>query len=511
MQSKNQKFNVGLFIHSIVGISMMLFGRFLPPPGIAVPFNERLQAAGIPLQGDHHLLSVSPEGMIIIGLFFGVVYLWTFVDALWPSFLGVVLFGMTSQVPMPQALNQFMGNPMTVMLFFLFMFAAILMRSNISAYLARWFMTHRIVRGRPWVFTAMILVGTYCVAVFEQTTACFLMWPALYIVFDHVGFKRGDKYVTLMIVNTMMVALLCFATDPFKGGAFYLLNNMNNLAVSGTAGEIKTVNIALYLLFSVTISFLCIAAILFFMRYVYRVDVSPLQKINPEILSQDELPPFSLQQKLILALFFLYALWLLLPGIIGRQSGLGAFLANNTFGASAVIIFLATSIRINSKPLADLPETNQSYPWRTFVLIATAFLLGNAMTKPVTNVTLFMEFFLKSHFAGLSELTLTIVVIILAIVVTNFCNSVVAGLIFTPVILALSGGLGFAATPIIVCFFFIVLIAAVTPAASPFAAILYDNPDWISRRDVAVNTLVSSGIIMGILIVIGIPMAKIMF
>ncbi|MCB2214777.1 SLC13 family permease [Desulfofustis glycolicus] len=510
MKNTKQSFNVSMLIHSLIGISLMVFGRFVPPPSIAVPVNDKLQAAGIPLDGGAHQLAITAEGMVIIGLFLGVVYLWTFVDSLWPSFLGVALFGMTSHMAMPQVLNQFMGNPMTVMLFFLFMFAAILMRSNISAYLARWFMTHPIVRGRPWAFTAMILIGTYFVAMLEQTTACFLMWPALYIVFDYVGFKRGDTYVTLMIVNTMMVALLSFATDPFKGGAFYLLNNMSMIA-DNAPGDVVPVNIALYLLFSVVISFVSIAVILLFMRYVYRVDVSPLRKIDPEILKKDELPPFSIQQKLILGLFFLYALWLLLPGIIGKDNVLGGFLAANSLAASLVIVFLATAIRVGGKPLANLPETNQSYPWRTFILIATAFMLGNSMTGPGTNVTLYMEFFLKTHLAGLNELALTVLIIALAIVVTNFCNSVVAGLIFTPVILALCSGLGFAATPIIVCFFFIVLIAAVTPAASPFAAILYDNPEWISRRNVALNTLVSSALIMGVVIVVGIPLSRALF
>jgi sodium-dependent dicarboxylate transporter 2/3/5 len=511
MQTARRKFDVGMLVHSIIGVSIMLLGRFVPAPHLSVPANEKLQAAGIPLVDGTHWLGITPEGMVIIGLFFGVVYLWTTVDSLWPSFLGVALYGMSSHVPMPQALNQFMGNPMTVMLFFLFMFAAILMRSNISAYLARWFMTHRIVKGRPWAFTAMILAGTYFVAMLEQTTACFLMWPALYVVFDHVGFKRGDRYVTLMIVNTMMMALLSFATDPFKGGAFYLLSNMNMLAAASAPGTVVPLNIASYLIFSLTISAASIGAILFFMRYVYRVDVTPLQRIDPDILKKDELPPFSLQQKLILALFFLYSLWLLLPGIIGKNNPLGAFLAANAMAASMVIIFLASAIRVGGKPLADLPQTNQSYPWRTFVLIATAFLLGGAITKPETNVTLYMEFFLKTHLAGFSELGLTVLIISLAIIVTNFCNSVVAGFIFTPVILALSSGLGFAANPIIACFIFIVLIAAVTPAASPFAAILYDNPDWISRRNVAVNALVSSLVIMGVVIVVGIPLAGVLF
>lgn len=511
MQKARQKFNTGMLVHSLIGIAIMFLGRFLPAPTLSVPLSDKLQTLSIPVVNGEHLLAISPEGMVIIGIFFGVIYLWTFVDSLWPSFLGVALFGMTSHTPMNEVLMKFMGNPMTVMIFFLFMFAAILMRSNISTYLARWFMTHPIVNGRPWVFSAMILVGTYFVAMLEQTTACFLMWPALYIVFDYVGYKKGDTYVTLMIVNTMMVALLSFATDPFKGGAFYLISNMNMLVGQGAGGDLENLNLALYLLFSFIISMSSIAAMLFFMRFIYRADVSLLKKISPEVLKRDELPPFSLRQKTILGLFFFYAVWLLAPGIIGKDNMLGAFLAANNFAASLVIIFLATAIRIGGQPLANLQETNQSYPWRTFILIATAFLLGGAMTQPITHVTIFMEFFLKIYLSGLSELTLTIIIIVLALLVTNFCNSVVAGFIFTPVIMALASGLGFAATPIMVCFFYMVLIAAVTPAASPFAAILYDNPDWISRKNVAINTLISSLIIMGVIIFLGVPLAKILF
>lgn len=508
---KQQKMNLGEIFHTIVGLGIMLFGRYVPAPSMVVESSEKLINLGLPQVDGGVLLSITPIGMTVISLFIGVVYLWTVVDTLWPSFIGVLLLGMSDYAPMAKVLAQFMGNPMVVMIFFLLIFAAVLIKSRLSTYLARWFMTHRAVQGRPWLFTAAILVATYLVAFFEQTSACFLMWPVLYIIFDYVGFKKGDLYVSLMIVNTMMMALLSFCTDPVKGGAFYLLSNMQSLAITSPELHVRPLNLASYLGFSVIISAVCILAMLFVMRFVFKVDVGPLKRIKPEILEQEKLPPMSIQQKIIVALFLLYALWLLLPGIIGRDNVLGAFMAQNAFGGSLMVVFIVSFLQIGGKPVANIVDACPVFAWRTFFLIATAFLLGGTITGPETNVTLFMEYLLRDHLSGLGGFSLTVAMILIGIVVTNFCNSVVAGLVLTPVLLAICNVFGINPGPIMACFFFVVLFAAATPAASPFAAILFDNSAWVSKKDVVLHALIASGIVVCVLIVLGIPLAKMLF
>lgn len=504
---KLQNIDIGYCIHTLIGLTIMAFGRYFPAPSLLVETTDKLTKLGLESVDGMTLITITPIGMTVIGLFFGVIYLWTFADTLWPSFMGVVLLGMSNYGPMAMVLSKFMGNPMTVLIFFLFMFAAVLIKSNLSAYLARWFMTHKMIEGKPWLFTATILLATFCVAKFEQTSACFLIWPALYIVFDYVGFKKGDLYVTLMIVYTMMMALLSFATDPIKGGAFYLLTNMQNLNTPG----VEPLNIALYFLFGITLSIICMLCFLFFMRFVFRVDASPLKNIDIEILKKETLPPLNSQQKIIISLFAAYACWMLLPGIIGRDNIVGAFMSQNALGGTLMVMTVLVFLRIDKKPVTDIVETNTVYPWRTYFLIATAFLLGGAMTGQNTNVTVFMEYFLRGHLSGLNETALTVAIIIIAIVATNFCNSVVAGLVFTPVILSMAAAFGFDPNPIIACFFYVVLVAAATPAASPFAAILYDNGDWIAKKDVAIHTVIASVIVVAVVLVIGIPLAKILF
>ncbi len=508
---EKQQINISETIHLIIGLGIMFFGRMLPAPSIVVEASDKLISMGLPQINDGILIEITPVGMTVATLFIGVVYLWTTVDTMWPSFLGVLMLGMSDYAPMPMVLQQYMGNPMVVMIFFLFLFAAILVKSDLSTHIAHWFMNNPRVQGRPWMFTASILLATYFVAFLEQVTACFLMLPVLYVVFEAAGFKKGDRYVTFMVTNVILMALLNFASDPIKAGAFYLLANLQNLAVKTPELGAVPINLAVYLVFALMISFICIGIILLLMRFVFRVDVSPLEKLDMSAVNKEKLPPLSGAQKAIVGLFFFYAVWLLLPGIIGRDNALGSFLAQNALAGTMIVTFLACFIRINGKPVADLQETGKMFSWRTFFLIATAFLLGGAMSGKGTNVSIFMEYLLSDYLSGMGLTMLTAVVVVIGIVVTNFFNSVVVGLVLSPVLLAIANAFGFSAAPVLVCFFYTVLIACATPAGSPFGAILFDQPNWISKKDAAFHAVLLSGVVVCVMVIVGIPLANILF
>ena len=118
---------------------------------------------------------------------------------------------------------------------------------------------------------------------------------------------------------------------------------------------------------------------------------------------------------------------------------------------------------------------------------------------------------LRNALSGFGYVPLCIAVILLGITFTNFCNSVVLGLVLTPVLLAMCNAFGMNAGPLMACFIYAVLIAACTPAASPFAAMLFGNSQWLSPREIVTYSVSSSLIIAGVVIVIGIPLAMVIF
>ena len=81
----------------------------------------------------------------------------------------------------------------------------------------------------------------------------------------------------------------------------------------------------------------------------------------------------------------------------------------------------------------------------------------------------------------------------------------------TPVLLAVSHAFGFSAAPIMACFIFAVLIAACTPAASPFAALLFGHTKWVAKTDMIKHSVIASAVVAGVVIAVGMPLATLIF
>ncbi len=504
-------YDVMQVIHTVIGLALMLFGRYLPAPSLAVESSQRLIDMGFPVVDGLSVITISPAGMTAVTLFLGIVYLWSTVDTFWPSILGLIALGMSELGPMNKVLGQFLQNPMIIYILFLMLFAAALVHSNISNYLARWLITRPALRGRPWLLTGMFLATCYLVACVEQVSAVFLMWPVLYVLFDVAGYKKGDKYVSMMMANSIIMIVLSFASDPLKGGAFYVLSNLYNLAATNPELNVQPINFALYIAFGVTLSAVSLLLIVASMRYIFRVDVSKLENIDLEEFNRHPLPPMNWHQKGTIAIFVIFVLWMLLPGILGKDSVIGRFFVDNMMAGTAVAVFLLTFINFRGKPVSALRDFGPKFPWGVYVLIAVALFMGSVMLHPSTKVVVFMEYALRAVLEGLSYTALVAMVCCIGLVVTNICNSVAAGLLFTPVLLAMCNALGVASAPLLVCFFFIVMVAAVTPAASPYAALLFENKDWITSKEAFKYTFASSIIVLLALLCIGVPLATVMF
>lgn len=84
------------YVHCLVGILIMLIFSCFNPFG-----------------------PVTATGVKVLGVFLGTMYLWTFVDTLWPSLLGVIMLGFTGFGSFNSLLSSTFGSPIVIMLFLL--------------------------------------------------------------------------------------------------------------------------------------------------------------------------------------------------------------------------------------------------------------------------------------------------------------------------------------------------------------------------------------------------------
>lgn len=169
-----------VYIHCLIGLGIMFLIRYLP---MSLP-------------------EITPVGKQILGIFVGTLYLWTTVDPIWSSLLCIFMVGISDYAPMGSVLSTTFGNPTVVQMFFLMIIMNSLQVNRLSAYIGRFFLTRKIIIGRPWVFTAVLFVGSVLIAAFVGCFApIFLFWPILYDIFEDIGMEKKETYPTLMIVS----------------------------------------------------------------------------------------------------------------------------------------------------------------------------------------------------------------------------------------------------------------------------------------------------------------------
>ena len=118
----------------------------------------------------------------------------------------------------------------------------------------------------------------------------------------------------------------------------------------------------------------------------------------------------------------------------------------------------------------------------------------------------FLNVILSPIFSGMSVTVFTIVLMLVTVLLTNISNSLVIGMILQPVILTYCATANVNPAPIITLTIFTVLLsAACTPAASPFAAMLFGNKEYLTSGDVYKYSLTFVLVEVVLILLVGIP------
>lgn len=474
-------------IHSVIGIAIMLLFPHLP---ISLP-------------------QVTPTGMEVLGIFIGTLYLWTTVDPTWSSVLCIFAIGVSSYAPMGSVLSAAFGTPVVVQFLFMMVFTGALVEEKITLYIGRWFLTRKVMEGRPWVFTFVISLGCTIMAfaMANVFAPIFLFWPIMYGVFQQLGISRDEKYAKLMVILVVFGSLLGFPVPPYASNGLALLTNYRNIAAA--AGSDVAINDAKYLICTLLLAVVVLAATILFCKFVFRPDVSKLKALKIADLDRNPLPPMTVRQKILSGAFCVYILCMLLPSWVPQLPGM-AFLSANSLGLAMAFVAILSALRIHNEPVMRFGRVmTTQIAWPSYFLIVAAILIGNVLTAESTGISAFLNVVLSPIFSGMSTVAFIIVMMVLLMILTNLCNSLVVGMIMQPVILNFCMTNGINAAPIVtLSIFFVLSCAMVTPAASPFAAMMFGNKDWLDAKDIYKYGAAIVLLELVLILVIGIPLTN---
>ena len=446
--------NTSYYINSAIGVCIMLFFGYLPT-----------------------FSTVTPMGMKILGIYIGLLYLWSTVDLIWPSLLGLVVTGFSGYNSVSGLLSAGWGDGTNVYIWLICLFAYFITKSGVSNNIVRGIMSLRIAKGRPWMVSFLFFTAAYAVgALVSMTPACLIVWAFFQKFAKEMNYKKGDKYVSFMIVGIALAGLMGFTLFNFRVPGSILIGY-----IEAAGGYVSFVG------YSVTAFIVGYGALIFYTilgKFVVRPDV---ERIKSGYNFEGGEKMSSYQKQLLgitVALIVVFVIQSLFP-----TSTVGQFLPTlRTSGI--VLVFLLVMGFIKRKDgsfFADLLDgTKNGVPWPVFYLLTIGMPLAFAMTDESLGIQPMLSgAFDKILGGGVSGLFVFVIFItFLSAFSTQFLLNQIPGMVIFPIASAYCATLnvnpGMLACMITIC----ANSSIILPSANPIAGVMHGMSDWISPKEI---------------------------
>ena len=452
------------YVHTAIGLAITALFWVMPP-----------------------LEPITPVGMKCLGAFLGMVYMWSMVDVLWPSLFGLFMLGVSGIDPAGSNsvwMNGVGNFTVLLTLFTMTLFGAVHEVGD-TMYIAKWFLTKKIFKGRPYVFIAIFYVCCGVLsALVSPITSLIILWPVALSLTTALNITREDKIWPWFYVGMFLVSTLMQPFFPFMGAQLIPLSAFQGMTAQ-MFGEAMQVPMLQYMVVNLLMTILIMAVYILIIKLL-RVDVSKLKAVDPAMMeSQLQLPPMNTVQKAYLIMIPVYLMALLLPNFIKGVAVFDFLASLGPLGTTVAFVIAFLVIRVDGKPLLDFKEmAYRQMNWGIFFMIAAAVYGANTLSNAETGVTAFLLQVLNPILGGQSEMGFVAIMFLVALVITNFANNAAMAVVLMPVVLSFSTQLGINPIPVVMGVTLMVFVAMLTPAASPHGGMMHGRKDIYSTGEI---------------------------
>lgn len=447
---------------------------------------------------------ITADGMKVVGIFVGMIYGWLTVGMTWPSILGLIALGFSGRMSVAQAFGSGFGNNTILLIFFMFIITGVLDTSGVARWVANRLVSFKFSRGRPWVLSFLIFLSMFVLSsMISITAAIIVVWTMFYGICEVFGFKKGDKWPMLMLVGIAFSGSMAYQLFPFKSLPLIVLDSYREMSGG------QEINFFLYFVWMLVTDWLVILAYLGIMRFVFRPDVSLIEKANTSLDNKETLTPY---QAFILWYFVAYVALMLIPSILPGDWTITQILNRiNTTGISALAVIIL--VFLNFKDGTPINQMVHKVNWNLIFLLVGALTISSALAAPEVGVRAWIADVMTPILQGQSYWVFALLLLLAACIITNFCNNLATVAIFTPIAYNLAevypGEVNIQA--LMVVLITICSMAMATPAGSTPGALMYGNKEWIPGHYPLTMGVICVAIDFVIIYAIGLPFAELLF
>lgn len=417
-------------------------------------------------------------GVNVLSIFVPVLYMWLTVGTDWPSWLAMALVIFTGVMTPAEVYSGVFGSSLIITVIGMMSFSKILTDVGVIELVVKRAITLEIVRGRPYVFIAMVLTACGLISCFVDVGAVSLVFISIITgICNEIGYKKGDPFYTSLMIG------LFWVTNAFNGGSplgHALPVIMMNAAAAGgyeiSYGEWLSIGLPAAILISVgAILVICL---------IWRPEATKFKNYDLDAHKQS-IPKLSREGALSLIVFALIILYWIIPVIFPNLLNEQMATLYNNWGTSLPLIIgmsLLCVIHVNNKPIADFRDMTSTTTITTLLFIGIVSVFGTAISSDATGISACLNTILSPFTANMSMFMIVVLGCLGCIILTNFISNTVSMLLFYSLILPIVKAGGGAVNMVIILLCIMACFASLVPSASVTAPFFF-GPEHITVKN----------------------------
>lgn len=412
---------------------------------------------------------LTPIGVNVLSVFVPILYLWITIGTDWPSWLAMALVIFSGAMTPAEVYSGVFGSSLIITVIGMMSFSKVLTDTGVVELIVKKAITLEIVRGRPYVFIAMLLTVCGMISCFVDVGAVVLVFISIIIgVCDEIGYRKGDPFYTALMIG------LFWVTNAFNGGSpigHALPIIMMNAASAGgyeiSYGEWMAVGVPAAVLIS--------AAAIIIICFIWRPEASKFKNYDIDT-HKNNIPKMRREGAISLVIFALVILYWLIPVIFPNLLGENLTALYNNWGTSLPLIIgmsLLCVIHVNHKPIASFSNITSTSTVTVLLFIGIVSVLGTAISSDAAGISACLNTILAPYTSNLSLFVIVVLGCLGCIILTNFISNTVSMLLFFSLVLPIVEAANGDVKTVIVLLCIMACFASLVPSASVTAPFFF--------------------------------------
>ena len=474
-------------LHWIIGVIIMALGYVLPS---SAPLTEM--------------------GVKVVMIFVGMIYLWCTANAIGASLLALFAVSVVGYQPLTAILGTAISNETWIITFFSIILFVSSIKSGMPRYISHGIFkaTQNIVTGRPMALVCILMTAAFIISALTEVIPAILMfWGICYTIIEELKLEKHDPYSMLLVMATFLGATLGNAALPFKGATIIIISAFE--AASGMKLNYGTYLIIYLITGAIIISLFCLGC-----KFMLHKDMEKVKNIDGHMLAKEKLEPMNTSVKAHLVAIFGFIILVLISSLLPAGSALQTWFTNvGTEGiAVLMLIFLFLFKDKEGRPIVPMKKVMGSVPWGAlFMVMAAVYMAGALKDAEVTGVIPWLKTILTPILGNHNEFFFMAIIVAMAMILTCFFHNGALGNMMMPVLFAVADASGYHSVAIAAVMTMGINIAYLAPSASNWAPLLHANKEYITTKEIWTIGLFFEVLAFIIYILIGYPLASIMF